>query len=149
MSNLIVGCYLLKSTQVILEVYSAINNANFDTIIFYVYLPMEISLPVIVKYAMAGIPCSRATLIWTPVYSITSIVLTNLELDIYKIVLDTYVPTNASVYVLGLILFSEVYTHASLYTYLFSHVLFTGWGTSVCPYNYGYAVYSQLLALLQ
>ena len=36
MSNLIVGCYLLKSTQVILEVYSAINNANFDTIIFYV-----------------------------------------------------------------------------------------------------------------
>ena len=68
MSNLIVGCYLLlKSTQVILEVYSAINNANFDTIIFYVYLPMEISLPVIVKYAMA---CSRAALISTPTYSL-------------------------------------------------------------------------------
>ena len=67
MSNLIVGCYLLKSTQVILEVYSAINNANFDTIIFYVYLPMEISLPVIVKYSMA---CSRAALISTPTYSL-------------------------------------------------------------------------------
>ena len=92
MSNLIVGCYLLKSTQVILEVYSAINNANFDTIIFYVYLPMEISLPVIVKYAMAGIPCSRAALISTPAYSITSIVLNNLELDIYKIVLGYLCP---------------------------------------------------------
>ena len=44
---------------------------------------------------------------------------------------------------------SDVYTHVSLYTYLFSHVLFTGCSTSVCPYNYGLAVYTQLLALLK
>ena len=66
-NSFMVGYLLLQWTQVILEVYSAINNANFDTIIFYVYLPMEINLPVIVKYSMA---CSRAALISTPTYSL-------------------------------------------------------------------------------
>ena len=95
---------------------------------------------------MAGIPCSRATLISTPVYSKTSIVLNNLELDLYKIVFGYLCPYYCLCVCLGL---SQMYTLMSLCIPIYFPCTFTGCSTSVCPYNYGHAVYTQLLALLK